>query len=215
LPYTMRMPRSRDDLLVELADQCELLSNACAAFDNGSVVEFKNIAARLRLLLHDTRVSHSLLGQLGVKDRLVYTNDAMRFHPPGLNGQSQTNMGHCLTVHSAHGLIYEARVGLINIGRTDCLDFDSWWNETLMEGAQGYKLTRKLAVLGAANKDGGAHVDPHDLGTEYEQLSRREQWFRVLLGPPDFVQGSPVPATLRGIAYEVLTTIENNTDLIV
>lgn len=42
------------------------------SFDNGDYVEGKRLALTLRILVHDTRSSTSLLQSLGIKDKLRY-----------------------------------------------------------------------------------------------------------------------------------------------
>lgn len=78
----MRSYRSRLELL--LPEQCDYLMASAARFDEGYHHESKRLAVTLRVLVHDTRDSASLLGQLGVKDTLSYLDaDARKPAPPG------------------------------------------------------------------------------------------------------------------------------------
>jgi hypothetical protein len=56
----------REDLN-HLVQQLEFLDSSCAAFDAGSLAEAKRLATTVRVLLHDTRSSTSLLQRLGLK----------------------------------------------------------------------------------------------------------------------------------------------------
>jgi hypothetical protein len=47
-----------------------IIQSSGAAFDAGQTSEAKRLSTAIRILVHDTGVSKSLLGQLGVKDAL-------------------------------------------------------------------------------------------------------------------------------------------------
>jgi hypothetical protein len=55
------------ELECHLAEQLQFLQVSAAAFDAGFEGEAKRLAVVLRILLHDTKSSKSLLGQLGRK----------------------------------------------------------------------------------------------------------------------------------------------------
>lgn len=58
-----------DPVLVEhLREQMRFIESSAAAYDNGFEGEGKRLATVLRVLMHDTSGSHSVLGQLGVKE---------------------------------------------------------------------------------------------------------------------------------------------------
>lgn len=59
-----------DRLMSLLAEQLDFLSVSCKRCDAGHLHEAKQIAHRLRVLLHDTGSSVSLLHQLGWKHEL-------------------------------------------------------------------------------------------------------------------------------------------------
>ena len=59
-----RVPISKDDILQHLRDEQELLRNSAEFYDRGSMVEIKNMSARIRNLLHDGKYS-PLLKQCG------------------------------------------------------------------------------------------------------------------------------------------------------
>jgi hypothetical protein len=58
----------------ELKKQLSFIENSCMAYDQGQVNEAIRIATSLRILLHDTALSISLLTHLDAKDiRLLST----------------------------------------------------------------------------------------------------------------------------------------------
>lgn len=93
-----------------------------------------------------------------------------------------------------------------------------WWESDSITNADGTSVSRRRLVLGAAEQDGGAHVDPK-LDRFYEELMQGE-WGLGLTGdltyngPPPFEQGvTQYPknghlALIRQFAFEVLSTAD-------
>ncbi len=63
------------DLERHLIEQIEFLETSCDLYDEGKTSEAKRIAVSIRTLLHDTRHSKSLLGQLQKKSNLFYSTN--------------------------------------------------------------------------------------------------------------------------------------------
>jgi hypothetical protein len=86
----------------------------------------------------------------------------------------------------------------------------AWWNQIIMT-LNGMKITRKDIVLGAANKDGGAHVD-QKLSPEYAALARDGAIGTFTYGAEgEFTVGTFRDAhlvSLRQMAFEVLNSPE-------
>jgi hypothetical protein len=76
---------SRAWLEALLAEQYDYLVASAVRFDEGYHHEWKRLAVALRVLVHDTAKSASLLSQLGIKDALAFLDtDARRESEPGL-----------------------------------------------------------------------------------------------------------------------------------
>src|SRR5438874_7396909 len=73
-----------DDLAEKLRQQLRFLRRSAAAFDGGEEDEALRLAAIIRVLLHDTGASHSLLGQLGVKESFTYLDTSEPIEPNNL-----------------------------------------------------------------------------------------------------------------------------------
>lgn len=107
------------------------------------------------------------------------------------------------------------------------LSFERWWTQTVIN-AMGRQFTRSDLVLTTANQDGGAHVDP-TVDKDYYDLTRLNALGIFAGGDTKRIQlqwgiadprltdahdteltspGSPVPASLRQIAWELTTTLE-------
>ena len=192
------------DRLTELRDEhLQFLESSTAAFDAGYLGEAKRIAVSLRVLFHETAQSHSILAQLGERQRpLVDTS-----HP--YNPRN---------IVSHHGLVAMKITGGEEALFFAPLDsraiaprltrFGDWWEKDIVikEGQKGATYTRRSLVLFAANKDGGAHVDPH-LDPSFEGLKDGSGIGWVVTGFSNQTDGSFIPDvqahSIRQIAYEV------------
>jgi hypothetical protein len=66
LPKAPRVPVPLTGLEQHLEDQLRFLRKSAAEFDAGDTAEFRRMAVTIRVLVHDFRTSHSLLGQLNL-----------------------------------------------------------------------------------------------------------------------------------------------------
>jgi hypothetical protein len=80
-----------------------------------------------------------------------------------------------------------------------------WWEQFVIARGPAFVLSRKIIVLTAANKDGGAHVDD-ELPEEYLQLIRGV-YEKISVGEPEFVSDHHL-LYLRQMAYEILNSPE-------
>ncbi len=212
--------RSYAELLTKLKSQVGFLERSADAFDAGNEDEGERLALHARILLHDTGNSHSVLGQLGVKTTLGYTDTSIhaeretRDHGGGLYSQT-------VTMHA--GLVGMATTpdgswtyspvlapddgGRINPPAT----FDQWWRKPFLKDTSDRPITRRSVVLDVANKDGGAHV-----------AKAIPEAFRLLTSGAslpfqtgeDDGEFSDMPgvvmATMRQVAFELLDTLHRD-----
>jgi hypothetical protein len=195
-----RRPISPDELHKHLNEHLMLMERSCDAFDSGVYPEAKRISVHLRVLLHDTRNSKSLLGQLG---RLLgnFLDTAI---PLDL-ASFMTQAG--LTVQAFGG---EPRYFA---PLDDCRDyawrpFGDWWNAAVVLDVERRTFTRRELVLTTANQAGGAHVDP-ELDAAYHDLVRNNSlnWIYSDGQASRPIQGAEA-ASLRQIGHEVLKTLK-------
>jgi hypothetical protein len=203
--------QTRGDLERHLAEQLEFLKSSALAYDSGFDGEAKRLATTLRVLLHDTGRSHSLLGQLDIKDKIAFLSTV-------------PNMPEGTTDHVRIGSHAEL-VGFVVGGRgRSCLpqlddlmsdrvrgpvSFEEYWNETVIVDGARVAHSRKDIVLAVADQDGGAHIDPA-LNEKYASLSRGNSMGlktgNELSGWRN-VSGVEL-ATVRQVAHEVIKTID-------
>jgi hypothetical protein len=192
---------TKDELEAHLREQLRFLEASAASFDGGFEGEAKRLAVTLRVLLHDTKYSKSLLGQLGLIDR--------KFHDTAPDYNPQNMMTHGGLVSIALGPSSTRYVAMLDNlpGPWKEVDFDKWWNKPVFVDTHHHQLSRKELIMVAANQDGGAHVDP-ELDVTYAALSKDNAlgWI-VHDGKGEKPMEGPERAAIRQIAHETLKTM--------
>jgi hypothetical protein len=177
-------------------------------YDAGSEVEAKNIAVRLRVLLHDTDRSHSLLSQLGVKESLPYLDTTNVEMPPEI---PRLDAGLCM-IHSqlgedGHSRYVPAMRNMDPDRSHPPQAFVDWWSESVVLDNSGEPIRRRDFVLWLANEDGGAHVGTSLRGS-YADLSKMGLVsFRPELGDDPKFKDLSSPS-VRQIAFELEKTLD-------
>lgn len=203
----MKITQTKKELLAHLNNQIRFLADSANSYDKGFEAEAFRLAVAIRILVHDTSESKSLLTQLDKKNILFY-DTAWDFNPD--------NIAPYL------GLV-ALKIGGVNIGEYSAhlddlseerlnkkLLFDAWWTKIIIKDTKHILFTRKNLVLNVANKDGGAHIDPN-IDKEYAELSRFDSmnWKRVVEGIEHPFKNRPELASIRQITHEVLKTLKD------
>lgn len=189
------------DLKEQLQNQIYFIGASCNAYDQGQEIEAIRIAVALRILFHDTRNQTSLLTQLGARAvRILSTVPRM---PPGavfFSGMGRMRLSK--TTPTIGPQLGDGSTKLL-------MPREDWWQQVVVL-VGSVKASRKDIALGAANKDGGAHVDPK-MGKNYEML-RHGLWARVYHEGQEIVSSEQIQRTqllcLRQMGYEVLNSSE-------
>jgi hypothetical protein len=189
------------DLQAHLDEQLGYLERSAALFDQGYEDEAKRLAVPLRVLLHDTTQSHSLLGQLGRRCG-AFVDTAL----PTEAANVMTHGGLVFVAMEPPRTRYVAMLDDVPI--TNQVPFDQWWDAPVFIDRDRNSLTRKQLILIAANQDGGAHVDPA-LDDTYAKLSKENSLDLVAVenGKARPMDG-PERAAIRQIAHETLKTLK-------
>lgn len=199
----MAEARPRERLIEHLIEHVGFLERSCRAFDEGFPGEAKRLAMSIRVLLHETPASKSLLEQLKFRDRMSYFDTAVPYNPKNL---SSTNGLCMLGVGGPDGGSWIAMLdeGPFNDVRKP---FQHWWTTTVLSDGKS-AFSRKMIMSRLANKEGGGHVDPK-LNAAFEAISRQNSLGWMVTGPVGErdVLGDPVAESMRQIAYELLHTL--------
>jgi hypothetical protein len=218
----IRVPRSRDDLDRQLASQFRFLVGDCSAYDAGGIDYSRRVALGLRILVHDTRMSKSLLGQLGFLRGMRFLDTRLNEIPGSVIFSAQglavdrfvmTAGGPDSTIPPAgtHSFGWAA-AGDPHDGRMNMpMRFADWWGDKIIEVTNGDWWSRGRLVLAMVNTDGGGHVDGEMEEAYLELLGET-------LGMSHSVGGEPVPAparewaaaNMRQIAHETIRTLQRD-----
>ena len=196
--------QSKKEILKHFKEQCNFLESSCKAYDEGNISEGKRLATSLRVLLHDTSNSISLLQHLDMKDINFYDTTIKfpigafvpAFHP-------------LLLVGVKMGKFIPRLDRMPPTTKIKRISFEKWWNMPILRNVQGTYLTRKDVVTYVANKDGGAHIDKK-LPEKYADISRKNTlgWSHRSSGQDTKdIMGAEL-ASVRQITHEVLKTLK-------
>jgi hypothetical protein len=267
---------THDDLVEKLRQQLGFLRHSAALFDQGSEDEALRLAQLVRILVHATSSSHSLLSQLGVKETFDYLDTSEPIDPRNLlatmglvaakiefgsgdsvgtyvapldgdHSRAESKRPHNRSGRKTKkrrkkprpqpgkpgkGIAFIRGAFIAKGAPPDPPDppdpppysrqkpFAEWWNDPVTKDSQGATFARRNYVLGCANKEGGAHVDP-SLDAEWAGLTRNNTLhLRITSAGMEFVVapgsggeeiqlGNPALASVRQIAYEVDHTLRS------
>jgi hypothetical protein len=197
--------QGRQELENHLDEQIQFMKLSAHSFDSGFEGEAKRLASCIRVLVHDTKNSKSLLGQLDMKNRYYW------------DSRGAVDVGWAKESDSFFVLVQVTEAGpryipVLERGPFPMLqsDFDKWWNGIVLIDGKGIRFTRKELVLSLANQDGGAHVDP-TLDEKYASLSRNNSfgWATISDDEKKPLIGIELSA-VRQITHEILKTLDQD-----
>jgi len=195
------------DFESHLKEQISFLQASAGAYDDGFKREAKRLAVVIRVLLHDTSHSKSLMNLLGIKT-INFLDTSYDYDPRNLLSFA----GLVMIRKFPGGAEFVPRCKLPPKPKGEPMKFvpfDDWWNKIVVVDNQKNKVKRCDLVLSLSNKMGGAHVDPK-LDASYVALTRNNTLgWRYWDGNEE---GDIVPvelASARQIAHEVLLSLKN------
>jgi hypothetical protein len=215
-----RIARSQSELVEHLRRQIRFLARSAAAFDDGDEAEAQRLAVVLRTLLHDTRASRSLFVQLGLVGLLGFVDTAEAIHPRNMAPTSGLVLVRFST--SPPSRRYVAGLGNLppdRLGRRTV--FSLWWTRGITKPWNRMEYSRADMVLAVANAEGGAHVDPLrdpiyqalvvENGLGWRHTADADGvgvvWSQVDDVPEQPMEGDPLLAAVRQVAYELNETV--------
>jgi hypothetical protein len=203
---TSVLTQSAEDLKKHLVEQAGFIAESAKRFDEGNISEGKRIAVPIRVLVHDTGNSLSLLSQLGKKEVMRFYDTSIDYDPRNLKPMP----GLVMIKMSTEGSGWFAPLDELSPPRLrPKVSFSQWWNKIVLPVDRNILLTRKDLVLAVAHKDGGAHVDPQ-LDKRYAEITRYDSmgWEFYSDGvKQDF--RNPVLVSLRQIAHEMIESLKD------
>lgn len=187
------------ELQAHLTEQLGFLEASASSFDSGFEGEAKRLALTMRVLLHQTRQSHSLLNQLGMTNQ-QFVNTADDITPGNLVADTPL-----VGIMGGNERYVAFRDSAPPVSKP-LLPFEDWWNAVVVSDGSA-KFSRRELVLTSANKDGGGHVDPV-LDVQYRALKEHAVGWSYEKDGMSAILGGVETASLRQIAHEVLKTLK-------
>ena len=203
-----KISQSKEDLENHLKEQISFLQASSTAYDNGFRGEAKRIAVVIRVLVHDTKHSTSLMKLLGIKD-IDFFDSSSDYDTQNL----LSFLGLVLIKKFPGGAEYVPKCVIppkpLN-RKYRSIPFEEWWNKVVIVDKHKKRFTRRDLVLSLSNKEGGAHVDPK-LDASYIALTRENSLgWRYFIGN---LEGdiSPIElASMRQISQEIFLTLKSS-----
>jgi hypothetical protein len=193
--------QDRSHFLAQMRRQFSFMERSCHAYDSGGLDEAIRLATSVRVIVHNTKNSTSLLSHLGAsKIRFLSTVDS-----------SKVNLNTCNFFYGLGGMRFDAEGQsgpyplLEETNFQQPMPAEKWW-EQVVYVSRPIIVRRRDLVLAAANQDGGAHVDKK-FAPAYEML-QKHMLVRVKRGEPDKVVDYVHLMGLRQVAYEVMHSPE-------
>jgi hypothetical protein len=209
---------SEQDLHDHLDDNVQFLKKSCESFDSGFHAEAKRLAVIIRVLVHDTSNSTSLLKQLDYKDNMGFYNTASKYNPDNL----AEHVGLTCYKFQSKGSRHFAPLDMTKempSRLNNYVNFNEWWKSIVIKDGEGVKYSREDLVKILANKE-GAHVDPK-ISKDFMELRKdvegsRLGWVQIQnTNTGDLKSGiSEVDFhSVRQIAYELIKSIEKKLNI--
>lgn len=199
----MAIQLTHDELRAHRHEQLEFLKLSCASFDRGFEGEAKRLATTVRVLVHDTTKSVSVLTHLAEKTGTLFVDTAIPFDQTSL-------MTYAGLVRTALMMRGPPKLFPILDERANppSVSFDDWWDGVVLVDTSRNGFSRKDVVLTLANKLGGAHVDSR-LDESFKALQTDGLgWVSVDPQGAHAPFGDHVAPTMRQIAHELIKTLQ-------
>lgn len=198
-----KVNRTPTDLQSALDEQINFLIFSAQEYDNGREAEALRLAVTLRLLLHDTRNSHSLLSQMNRLDVSFWDTSW-----PNEAGNLMTTHSLVSFKQTDKGIQYGAHLDDMPFLRQEA--FSVWWTNSIFIDAQRREMSRRDLVLITANQDGGAHFDPAVDKRYFDLEFENSLAWQSIFNGQEINLGRPGRIALRQISHEVLKTLIPN-----
>jgi len=204
------MTRVSNLLSGRLSEYIRLIAVLSDCYDRGDEIVALSIATAIRVLVHDTHLSTSLLVHLDLKSgKFLSTNleDPKEEIHFGLVRRINVGVKDGKGGEAKYWPLCDERYFSSSRQHFHWLGFHSWWEEERVFKNDQHFLTRKDLVLAVTNQDGGAHFDG-EVDERYDQFRKPSSGGSCLVGRSSGVERGydniPIYPAIRQIAYELL-----------
>ena len=180
-------------------------------FDSGEINMALPMATQVRVLVHQTQHSISLLNQLDLEKKFkVWPSPNSSFCPENLLPSWNLLMMSIGTEGSSYmplgskGVFNQRRASSGKVTLEIFLPVELWWQQIVFSQQTEY-ISRRDIVLFIANKDGGSHVDEHKWPIDDFKKSKLLRFYDQNGNYPN---GNPLYSAMRQIVEELLVSLE-------
>lgn len=197
------------------SEYLDLVSCLCEYYDSSDKgIIALSLSTAIRVLLHDTKKSTSLLAHLGKKNiSFMSTNIDLNNNSVHLGLVRRINIGVKDGVGGEAKYWPLCKEQYFPMPKSKVfLDFDTWWSKEIIFRSGIHSLTRKDLVLTITNKDGGAHFD-EKIDKKYDAF--RHSWsggsslFGINSKAKRGYDNIPTYPAIRQISYELLCSLKS------
>ena len=167
----LEIEREYSDYVSALEEQLEFLINNCKMFDTGNIKYAKQIATNVRVLVHDTKTSTSLLSLLNKKETMKFLTTVSS--PKNVVYQLGLVIPTEVIVQDDSNDFVSEPWFIPAFTKTKTkkwIDFQSWYDQNVLTSNPN-AFSRRQLITYVANKDGGAHIDKN-LPENFYKLSK-------------------------------------------
>jgi hypothetical protein len=198
-----KVPVSPSKIDEKFDDQLSFLRKSIAEYDAGDTSEYQRMALAIRILLHETKKSHSLRLQAGLQEAL-FVSMAQPINKKNLVAVFRL----ALVEVSGKGAQLKPILDTLGFLAPRLLKFSDWWSEPVLRDNHQHFFRRRDIVLAVADMDGGGHVDP-EIDEAYHRLANENSIGLLSVGPDGEMPVKYIERVyVRHIAWEVLTSLE-------
>ncbi len=204
------------DYISSLDEQLYFLETSLSKFGENEI-EAKRISTVIRVLVHDTNNSTSLLKHLNKKDEMKFINSSSpndgRLHSMtgmiGVRGVNAEQYFGLVAKLNENGMLISVPLFQQHlpewIEKYSKISFQDWWSMEIIK-IGGISLTRKQIILHVANKDGGAHIDD-SLPEQYHKTKKSKLNLNIM-GIDTDLERNVVFASVAQIGWELQSSIK-------
>lgn len=215
-PKKGEVKRDNDDYLETLHEQLDFLIDSCEKFDMGKFHYAKQIATQVRVLVHQTNLSTSLLTWLEKQDTMTFCSTASLPKNAIYFISFITLVNRIILNESGSKSIEHTFLPILNSNKTvgkKWINFENWYNHPVLI-CKPTSISRKDIIMYLSNKDGGAHVDSYVDENIYKISKGIESLVYATDKPLEedpYQKGEPyinlINAAARQIAHELILSI--------
>lgn len=213
--------RIQADMTARIDELVTELKSAGERFDQGRMLEGREVARHIGRLVHGTASSRALIDELGVGQLFTWVDTAGVVNPKTAASAAcltlmkiRTGSQRCGEFVPKLGMYPPAPIRTRDgkhIDRGSRIPFEHWWTNPVVKDADGAEFSRKQLVLALA---ADTAADDESTAALAALAGSPSLGSALSDDPAAALERNPVMASARQIGYEVLQSISQQHDII-